>query len=137
MSYANLIEGEGYLGAFREPAKRSATRLAAAENAATIFIDGEFASWERTAWNGSLVPPEIRDLATKYGSAHYITQSILATAPQADRSQDLGQSEIRRQAIDGADRIKSRGYLLGTDGERLMPMPAEADLTERMVRVVR
>src|SRR5262245_3562430 len=110
MAYAKLIEGSGFLAFYADARLKDPARVAAAEAAATLFIDGEFADWDRVGWVGSSVPPEIVQIAEKIGAAEYIDLDLLQRGPQNDRNEEIGESTLRMQAKALVDRAKTRGY---------------------------
>ena len=136
MSYATLIEGRGFLSYYGRPDQKDALRLVASEQSATLYVDGAFLKWDRSTWSGAGVPAEIREIADKWGSAEYITRGIMQIAPQSDRAPDLGQSELRSHARDLVETIKARGWIMGHDGEKLLPIDADVD-DARTVRCTR
>jgi len=118
--YATLEGGKDWLGG-EGGARFNTDRAGTAQREADDYIDQTFHAYDRSTWLPSTgtVPPEIRTIALKYGSAEYqrlnfTKASSLQEAPQL--SKDLF-SEARGKA----EEMVSRGYVLLADGTRQYP----------------
>lgn len=107
---SDWLEGEAVL---------VAARAAAAEAEADQFIDAQFWGWTRTTWLTNAAPPEIDTIARKWASADYQRRNFNKASPDAGIPQYA--ADLFAEAKQLASDIKTRGYLIGSDGTFVYP----------------
>lgn len=120
MSYGTLTEGRDYLGGFKVPAGKTSLypeTVTAAESHADMWIDSNFAEWDRSTWSATHAPAEVSTMWRMVASADYIRRRALANTPDADRSPIV--SSLLDDAQRMLDSALSRGWLIGTAGEKI------------------
>jgi len=94
------------------------TRQGLAETEADIFVNTMFVDFDRSLWSHASTPPEVAAIWLKVASSWYIRQNLVKTSPeQSDmaRFSDF----LMEQARTAASTIRTRGYTIGFDGNRV------------------
>lgn len=130
MAYATLKPRQDYLGHYH--VLQDSMRVEA-ELTADLWVDSHFQDWERELWAGDAVPADIRRCALLIGSSEYIQRDFAAANPAVE---DLPLViALREQATSIYRESKGRGWLMGTDRERLYSK--DGDKSFKSARAVR
>ena len=112
--YHTLAAGKGYLEYW---ATLDTDRQTESQAVASRFIDGEFSDWDRTAWSGDAVPPDVQQIAEWVASAEYLERSF---AKQNPDGADLELPDaLMAKADKWCQRSRRRGWVLSPTGERI------------------
>lgn len=112
--YHTLAAGKGYLEYF---ASLDSDRQTESQAVASRFIDGDFADWDRTAWSGDAVPPDVKQVAEWVAAAEYLERSF---AKQNPDGADLELPDaLMTKAAKWSERSRRRGWVLSPTGEKL------------------
>ncbi len=95
---------------------------ARAEAEADHFIDAQLQKWDRSAWQGAAVPPEVASIALKYASAEYHRLRFAKASPDGTMP-DIAKT-LFQEAKDAVADIKARGFIVDVDGVQVAPVDA-------------
>lgn len=134
MAYVTL-DTTDYLGAY-SGSGLNAGRKARAEALADQWIDREFQEWDRSAWSGEGIPPDVQQAARLIASAEYVLLEHAGTNP-AGPGDGYSNVETWRETADGiARRAQTAGWLLSPVGQKLYTRGG-AGTSSRSGRLVR
>lgn len=130
--YATLTAAAGYLKRFTT---LDATQQSDSEAAADRQVDDILEKWDRTAWQGDAVPPEVADAALKISTGEYLMRSFAA-----NNSSGLKDS-LGYQLVEGGRKqlkdIVERGGPILVGGDRQAPKQNEDLGGSMLVRIRR
>ncbi len=130
MAYASLTAGADYLRHFTT---LNSAAKATAEARADLWIDSAFQEWDRSAWTGQNVPPDVARAALIFGSAEYVLSEFAAANPAVNELPYV--TQLRTEAYRIADDARVRGWVLAND--RTTIIPKEGERSSMNVRLVR
>lgn len=112
--YCSIAAGEGYLNGFESLVQQDEeTALRAADER----VDAELIEWDRDLWTPATTPPDVSSAARLIAEARYLRLNLSRSAPFNEAPTPLA-DRLEKEADDALDRITSRGWVLGTDGQR-------------------
>lgn len=99
-----------------------------AEAAANLFVDSQFAAWDRTGWTGGDVPQEIERLARDRASFEYLLLIYQGKTP--DWVKEMG-----GKTVDDAAQIIAAGGPILDDGTRQAQLTTADPAVPRRIEI--
>lgn len=112
--YCAIASGEGYLNGFESLVEQDReTALRCADER----IDAELIEWDRDLWTPATTPPDVYSVARLIAEARYLRLNLSRSSPFNEAATPLA-DRLEADADASIQRITSRGWVLGTDGQR-------------------